>query len=219
MNDFGQLTLYDFLTMLIIGVLILAPFCIFSCGLDFINTTVFLIASYIIGLCYHKILEWLQSRLRFRNMKCMIRKAFRVTCKEFPHASGLVKDMDKIKGPYYREYYRLMMKGCLGNIPVLEAHVAFLRNLIPIVIMYIVMSMCDCSGVSGMIDCIFGDGSKCAVGAVLMIILILLPILWYCTQMKIHKLVWEGGYFISIIGNTQNQQSQPHASQSTIAKP
>lgn len=219
MNDFGQLTLYDFLAMLIIGVLILAPFCIFSCGLDFINTTVFLIASYIIGLCYHKILEWLQSRLRFRNMKCMIRKAFRVTCKEFPHASGLVKDMDKIKGPYYREYYRLMMKGCLSNIPVLEAHVALLRNLIPIVIMYIVMSMCDCSGVSGMIDCIFGSDSKCAVGVVLMIILILLPILWYCTQMKIHRLVWEGGYFIASISNAQNQQSQPDASQSTTAKP
>ena len=52
MNDFGQLTLYDFLAMLIIGVLILAPFCTFSCGLDFINTTVFLIASYIIGLYF-----------------------------------------------------------------------------------------------------------------------------------------------------------------------
>lgn len=219
MNDFGQLTLYDFLAMLIIGVLILAPFCIFSCGFDFINTTVFLIASYIIGLCYHKILEWLQFRLGFRNMKCMIRKAFGVICKEFPHVPDLSKDMDKIKGSYYREYYRLMMKGCLGNIPVLEAHVAFLRNLIPIVIMYIVMSMCDCSAVSGMIDCIFGDGSKCTVGVVLMIILILLPILWYCTQMKIHRLVWEGGYFISSISNAQNQQSQPHASQSTIAKP
>ena len=217
MNDFGQLTLYDFLAMLIIGVLILAPFCIFSCNPDFINTTVFLIVSYIIGLCYHKILEWLQSRLGFRNMKCMIRKAFRVTCKEFPHATGLVKDMDKIKEPYYREYYRLMMKGCLGNIPTLEAHVAFFRNLIPVVIMYIVMSICDRSGVSGMIDCVFGDGSKCAVGVVLMTILILLPILWYCTQMKIHRLVWEGGYFISSVSNAQNQQLQ--ASQSATSKP
>lgn len=213
MNDFGQLTLYDFLTMMVIGVLILAPFCIFSCGLDFINTTVFLIASYIIGLCYHKIMEWLQSRLGFRNMKCMIRKAFRVTCKEFPQASGLVKDMDKIKEPYHREYYRLMMKGCLGNIPVLEAHVAFLRNLIPIVIAYIVMSICGCRGVSGMIDCIFGTGSKCAVGVILMIILILLPILWYCTQMKIHRLVWEGGYFVQPICNTQNHQAQQNPTQ------
>lgn len=208
MNNFGQLSLYDFLTMLLVGFLLLVPFCETGCGESFISGTLLLAASYIVGLCYHKILERLQSILGFRNMKCMIRKAFRVTCKEFPHASGLVKDMDKIKEPYYREYYRLMMKGCLGNIPVLEAHVAFLRNLIPIVIVYIVMSICDCSGVSGMIDCIFGTDSKCAVGVILMIILILLPILWYCIQMKIHRLVWEGGYFVQLICNTQNHQAQ-----------
>lgn len=208
MDNFSRLTLYDFLTMLLVGFLLLVPFCETGCGESFISGTLLLAASYIVGLCYHKILERLQSILGFRNMKCMIRKAFRVTCKEFPHASGLVKDMDKIKEPYYREYYRLMMKGCLGNIPVLEAHVAFLRNLIPIVIVYIVMSICDCSGVSGMIDCIFGTDSKCAVGVILMIILILLPILWYCIQMKIHRLVWEGGYFVQSICNTQNHQAQ-----------
>lgn len=213
MNNFGQLSLYDFLTMLLVGFLLLVPFCETGCGESFISGTLLLAASYIVGLCYHKILERLQSILGFRNMKCMIRKAFRVTCKEFPHASGLVKDMDKIKEPYYREYYRLMMKGCLGNIPVLEAHVAFLRNLIPIVIVYIVMSICDCSGVSGMIDCIFGTDSKCAVGVILMIILILLPILWYYIQMKIHRLVWEGGYFVQSICNTQNHRAQQNPTQ------
>ena len=57
MNNFGQLTLYDFLTMMVIGVLILASVSVFSDGARIYDTTFFFFASYIIGFCYHKFLE------------------------------------------------------------------------------------------------------------------------------------------------------------------
>lgn len=211
MGSFNKLTLYDFMTMLIIGALIVAPF---STVDGFVCTMVFLIISYVIGLCYHKILDWLQSLLKLRNNECMIRKAFEVVCKEFPSASSLSNDINAIKESYYREYYRLMLKGCLANIPVLEAHVAFIRNLIPVIIWYIVSLACDCCKVSEMIAGIFGNNARCTTVIVLIVILVMLPLLWCCTQKKIHRLVWEGGYFISSICSPQNQQRQPQQGQS-----
>lgn len=114
MGSFNKLTLYDFMTMLIIGALIVAPF---STVDGFVCTMVFLIISYVIGLCYHKILDWLQSLLKLRNNECMIRKAFEVVCKEFPSASSLSNDINAIKESYYREYYRLMLKRMSRQYP------------------------------------------------------------------------------------------------------
>lgn len=219
MNNFGQLTLYDFLTMMVIGVLILAPVNVFSEGARIADTTVFFIAAYIIGLCYHKILG--AATKKFSNIDCMIHRAFEDVRKKFCPNSMLCMDIvdDDIIKTYYKEYYKLILKGSLGNIPVLEAHVAFIRNLILIILAYIVLLACECSNISTVITTIFGESSRCCVIIVLMAILLLLPFIWYNTQMKIHKLVWEGGYFISIIDNIQNQQSKPQIGQSATSKP
>ena len=219
MNNFGQLTLYDFLTMMVIGVLILAPVSVFSEGARIADTTVFFIAAYIIGLCYHKILE--AATKKFSNIDCMIHRAFEDVRKKFCPNSMLCMDIvdDDIIKTYYKEYYKLILKGSLGNIPVLEAHVAFIRNLMLIILAYIVLLACECSNISTVTTAVFGESSRCCIIIVLAGILLLLPLIWYSTQMKIHKLVWEGGYFISIIGNTQNQQSKPQIGQSTTAKP
>lgn len=207
MNNFGQLSLYDFLTMLLVGFLLLVPFCDTGCGESFISGTLLLAASYIIGLCYHKLIEKLTAP--FRNMKCMIMKAYDAVCKEFPNVSNLKTGRES----YYREYYRLMMKGCLGNIPVLEAQVAFIRNLIPVLIVYIIAIACECENLDTLIVTIFGYNSHCGVAIIIGILLMLLPYLWYSVQMKIHKLVWEGGYFVQSICNTQNHQAQQNPTQ------
>ena len=202
MDNFSRLTLYDFLTMLLVGFLLLVLFCETGCGESFISGTLLLAASYIVGLCYHKLIEKLTAPLR--NMECMIMRAYDAVCKDFKGVSNLKTGRES----YYREYYRLMMKGCLGNIPVLEAQVAFIRNLIPVLIVYIIAIACECDNLNTLIITIFGNNSHCGVAIVLGIIDMLFIYLWYSIQMKIHKLVWEGGYFVQSICNSQNQQPQ-----------
>ncbi|QYR10546.1 hypothetical protein [Prevotella sp. Rep29] len=64
-----------------------------------------------------------------RNKDCMILKAYE-------SVNGKENEKDSSKENYYIAYYFLIKKGLLGNIPILEAQAAFLRNLLPIPFYY-----------------------------------------------------------------------------------
>jgi hypothetical protein len=72
------------------------------------------------------------------------------------------------RSEYYDAYYALMGKNMLNSIPTLEAQVAFIRNILPLMVMYIITrcgkSFCD-------INLWFGALIILAIGIILVIML------------------------------------------------
>lgn len=181
MNISSKLTFYDTLCMLVCGYLI----CCLTIGTFAPNDNITLfLFSYIIGLVYHKIVEGATPFLR--NIHCLIRHSWDIVSKG---VNG------KLPAPsrenYYKAYYCLMINNCLNSIPVLEAHVAFCKDLFFVMILLLVRILSGCFDFQSLIIC---PALFCAIAC--FIIIALIPV-YYFTQMRIHKLVWEGFYFIS----------------------
>jgi hypothetical protein len=194
----SSLPLYDSLTMMVSGYLWMLLWTIgINPYLGSHNIFLFCIVCYIVGLVYHRILERLLRSLR--NMRCMLEKSHHDINNEFPG----IQNLPATRIAYYKAYYRLMRNNCLGNIPVLEAQAAFIRNVIPILAIYLIVLCCGCPSLREMINQTFG--SCCIVCAVLFILIVALCFIWYVIQSKIHKLVWEGAYFIKeVIDDEKN---------------
>lgn len=92
------------------------------------NLVLWAIPCYACGLIFHKIVEEITNPI-LRNRICMINRAYNMVEYE-------KKQVSDIKHGYYRAYYYLMKDGCMGYVPVLEAQVAFLRNLWCVLILY-----------------------------------------------------------------------------------
>ena len=122
MNASTTIGLYDFLNMVVMGFIILFPI------ISSPNEFHFFVSCFIVGLIYHKLMENTLG-ICMRNKDCMILKAYE-------SVNGKENEKDSSKENYYIAYYFLIKKGLLGNIPILEAQAAFLRNLLPIPIYY-----------------------------------------------------------------------------------
>lgn len=184
MNIASKISLYDFLAMMVCGYLLLFPFAVQVEMAEIL----FGIICFVVGLIYHHAMECLFACCR--NNLCLIRKSYLSIRRQLgkrPAPSDGMPD-------YLASYYRLMQNGALGNIPILEAHVAFIRNLLPIVVLYIVMICCGCPVVRAAAEHLFGNA--CGFAVCLTAALPLLVVCGYRIQCKIHFLVWEGGYFI-----------------------
>ena len=154
MDVSSKLTLYDFLVILVPGILITAiisccgGFCanIFvSCNV--IKTTLFFVFSYIIGIIWNCLME--VSFRFFRNNEYMIKQAFEEIfngkseqCRfsfilklSIQLLSGKSKSNNRatILCEYYKCYYFVMKNTYTNTIPVLEGQVALLRNIIFVV--------------------------------------------------------------------------------------
>ena len=151
MDFSGKLSLYDFLTMLSCGFMILLIFLnIFSCEYDWNdNMIITLILSYFIGLIYHRILEFIRDVISSdkeiydnkylgtiftSNNIYALEKARGGDCKQ-----GLLLI---IKDEYYKAYYSIMDKPCYSNIKLLEAQEAFLRNITWVLPIFTIMFFC-----------------------------------------------------------------------------
>lgn len=184
MNIASRISLYDFLAMMVCGYLLLFPFA----GEEGRPEILFGIVCFVAGLIYHHAMERLF--VCCRNNPCLIRKCYLSVRRQLgkrPAKSDGTAD-------YLASYYRLMRNGALGNIPILEAHVAFIRNLLPIVVLYVVMICCGCPAVGTAAERLFGNA--CGFAVCLTAAVPLLVVCGYRIQCKIHRLVWEGGYFM-----------------------
>jgi hypothetical protein len=190
-----QTSLYDFFTMVIPGFLLLVL--ISSCGQcnftfselgveGIMGGTLLFIASYIIGLLYHKVVERFTPRLR--NNKCCIKKQWEKFKSEYEQ-NAETSPKKSTKGglhEYYTAFYALMKANMLYNIPVLEVQVAFLRNMVPITLLYII-AICCCSGHLWPFAI-----NPCCLAIVLAIVLAVMVKAFFSIQNKIYYLVWEG---------------------------
>ena len=94
---------------------------------------------------------------------------------------------------YLKAYYNVVKNGFLMNIPTLEAHENFLRNIWLICLLYLITVLADCCQSS--ISEIICQYSKCAIAMFLLLLIFFIPFVWYKIQMKIYELVWEGDYY------------------------
>jgi hypothetical protein len=204
MNLSSKITAYDFFAMLIPGLLILILLGNFSGNLPFnceIATNVwfiifFLILSYLIGLLWNKLSEFIFCK--FRNCEYFIKQQYDKIKLEYGKTSSkeISEEVDKdIKHKYYKAYYSLMKKNCLNNIPVLEAQVAFIRNLLILIPFYIITFIhCD-----NAIYTFIKSQLHNTLGLVILLLIMLASMFYLLFQLqnKIYYLVWEGNKYLT----------------------
>ena len=200
MNASSKVTLYDMLAMVIPGFLLLL---LFYAGFgwqfeipvgmnELVAGILMFIACYTVGLIYHKAVEYLYNKAGFRNNKANIQKAlekFQIN----EGKSGI--DKKSVLPVYYQTYYRLMKHNMLNSIPVLEAQVAYIRNMLPLMALYII-ALCSCR-----FD--FWSVNSCALAIILFIVAVILAVLLGKIQGKIYELIWEGYKYMN--SNKKNQ--------------
>jgi len=210
--DMLAMVIPGFLLLLMLQLTFCGNFCIAipGCENSLITGTLIFIASYVVGMIYNKIsftnIKWILNCLskkcylvdkiaeyvkltyNFRNNKDRISKEGHKFEEKYKNDKE-----DKENDPYnlhnyYKAYYVLMEKNCLNSIPVLEAHVAFLRNMIPVVILYIFPLLIR-------FEYIFGKSSHLCnfiAGLIVIAIAIVIYRIMIKTQEKVYYLVWEG---------------------------
>ena len=166
------------------------------------------IISYAIGLVYHKIVEKIVKKCTDYccNNSAQIKKSAEKVIQEYENSrcykSGLKDDVfntatavetsKKDRHCYYKAYYYLMEKQSLNNIPTLETQVAFIKNIIPIIMLYIVY-FCCCDSIV-----LFYSLPCCMLPILLFLLGIGLLLTCCCIQNKIYKLVWEGYIYLHV---------------------
>lgn len=191
MDIASKISAYDFMTMMVSGFLILL-----MTGNAFNdkmpNIAVFLIACYIVGMVYHRIVERLFKPMR--NMKCCIECAYDDVAVEIKHDFEQRWNRTEIMHEYYKAYYIVMKNGCLGNIPVLETQVAFMRNISILLIAYACAVPCGGHAITELFRELFC--CPCAAAIVCSLLAVCLIIIMMCMQRKIHYLVWHAAYYL-----------------------
>lgn len=211
MDSIAKLSLYDILTMLVSGFLILALFIPIpkeeQTSLIKNYWYLLLVLSYIIGIVYHRLLEWIRGNNKKCKMHLLIGTIFvrnYVEAIELASKSkNTIGDKETVLDEYYKRYYYVMNKPCYSNISFLEAQEAFLRNMTLILFVYCILHGFGWIDnkissivffVEPLIEC-----SNCCITIINLFVLVI-PILFarYQTQMKIYKLVWEGAKYYGL---------------------
>lgn len=191
MNTITGFTFYDSLNKLTVGTLLLLLLG-GMIGEKAETNILFFVTAFIIGIFYQTIIK---DRTRFlTNNFHMIKKV---------HENVILKNKYIYKDDYQKAsydtddylkaYYNVVKNGFLMNIPTLEAHENFLRNIWLICLLYLITVLADCCQSS--ISEIICQYSKCAIAMFLLLLIFFIPFVWYKIQMKIYELVWEGDYY------------------------
>ena len=132
MNTITGFTFYDSLNKLTVGTLLLLLLG-GMIGEKAETNILFFVTAFIIGIFYQTIIK---DRTRFlTNNFHMIKKA---------HENVILKNKYIYKDDYQKAYYNVVKNGFLMNIPTLEAHENFLRNIWLICLLYLITVLADC---------------------------------------------------------------------------
>lgn len=191
MNTITGFTFYDSLNKLTVGTLLLLLLG-GMIGEKAETNILFFVTAFIIGIFYQ---TFIKDRTRFlTNNLHMIKKAHEnVILKNKYMTKDNYLKASYNKDDYLKAYYNVVKNGFLMNIPTLEAHENFLRNIWLICLLYLITILADCCQSS--ISEIICQYSKCAIAMFLLLLIVFIPFVWYKIQMKIYELVWEGDYY------------------------
>lgn len=158
--------------------------------------------SYLTGL----LLKWLMENILngfLRNTPNRIRSAYKKSNCIFkegtlpdkegtlPDKEGALPDKEEdLMKKYYIAYYKALKGNMNSSIPTLEAQIAFLRSILPVIFLYLATSYCWSVKI---------EHGYCLFIFITIIILIgCITLIWHL-QDKLHQLVWEDAYYAELI--------------------
>lgn len=213
MDFTSKLSLYDFLAILLSGFLILALF-IPNLALEICNDKVSVLfiagVSYLLGLVYIRILEFVLGKCCKKKECCMLEfiktafcRNYEKTIVHYRNSVFNVKENNVKCGEneeesvnmqeYYAAYYSIMDKPCYSNIAILESQYAFLRNILLLVIAHAILFIWeDYSIVYLVVKELLADINCPCVWIIFALIILGIVFAMYKTQTKIYYLVWHG---------------------------
>ena len=200
----GKSTLYDMLACIIPGYLLLllanllfAPN--ITLKIDNVSKAIGVFTlSYLTGL----LLKWLMENILngfLRNRPNRIRSAYNKSNCIFEKKDLPDKEKDLMK-KYYMAYYKALKGNTNSSIPTLEAQIAFLRSILPIIFLYLATSYCWSVKI---------EHGYCLFIFITIIILIgCIALIWHL-QDKLHQLVWEDAYYAELIDKSVTPTNNP----------
>lgn len=195
MNPISSLSFYDSLNKLVVGILVVHL--LIPSPSKAWDNPIFYIVAFVVGIFYQSLVR--QSTLCLTNNSRMIRKARKVFHKKHPKRITSLCNKDD----YLTAYYTIAKNGLLMNIPTLEALENFMRNMFFILIFYLVALLAQCPNVVSILKFL---GCECGIAIALALSILFTIKIWYCTQIKIHELVWEGNYYIKKFEHKENEE-------------
>lgn len=200
----GKSTLYDMLACIIPGYLLLllanllfAP----NITLEIENVSIAIgvfTLSYLTGL----LLKWLMENILngfLRNTPNRIRSAYNKSNCIFKKGDLPDKEEDLMQ-KYYIAYYKALKGNMNSSIPTLEAQIAFLRSILPVIFLYLATSYCWLVKI--------GHGYCLFIFITIIILIGCIALIWHL-QDKLHQLVWEDAYYAELIDKSVTPTNNP----------
>ncbi len=179
MSIVNGLGFYESINKLIIGFLLL--FLFVKPDFESSQGVLFLILAYITGCIYQAIIRSLtHSWLNLRE--CEIAKAYKQIY-EVEYSGKDIKDL------YLQSYYEITNAGLLLNIPINEALENFMRNLAPVLALYLVVIVSNCNDLTPFLN------NSTTDAIFVFLLLICVSVLRFYYQKEVYRLVWEAIYY------------------------
>lgn len=195
----SKLSLYEFLTMLVVGGIFIEML-----GMEIpsaegeMNWFVYSVLSFTMGLVFHRFIECLLSLVRVAIEKRGVRHLFYlVFCR---NSSAAIKDAknevsEQTKSAsliheYYNAYYEIMDNPIYKTIERLEAQEAFYRDLFVLLIVNAMLLVLKQNYDAGFFHWIFGKEYLCKEWVSFVVFGLLLIAVIGFTKKKIYELVW-----------------------------
>lgn len=154
--------------------------------------------SYLTGL----LLKWLMENILngfLRNTPNRIRSAYDKSNCIFKKEALPDKEEDLMQ-KYYIAYYKALKGNMNSSIPTLEAQIAFLRSILPVIFLYLATSYCWLVKI--------GHGYCLFIFITIIILIGCIALIWHL-QDKLHQLVWEDAYYAELIDKSITPTNNP----------
>lgn len=191
-------TLYDVLSAIVPGYLFLLwcrivflPKEFSVTGLDELSLGIIIfVASYLVGLLLKFFLERLFSSV-LRNQFSLMQKACKKSEIDEEEKKRILAVTDEclFKRNYYIHYYIAVNYNANSSIGTIEMQIAFIRSMMAVILLYIIAVPKIASYID--LNCNYSLG----LFICLLLVEILITLLIFSLQVKVHKLVWEDSFY------------------------
>lgn len=171
----SKLTIYDFLTQFIPGFLIL--FLLIPDNIGDHNQIFLFVIILTLGMAYHRLVEIISKVCIFPKPLDMILLSRAKT----------KLDVDK-KNEYIKAYYTVFKSQSVNSVSVLEAHYCFIKNLLPILLIYMILNWCNILHIA--------EHLHNFLNYFLPIIVIALSLVNIYIRYKTYELIFQAEYFL-----------------------
>lgn len=200
----GKSSLYDMLACIIPGyLLLLLAKLLFVADISWeIDNVSFAIGAFTLSYLTGLLIKWLMEKVLndlLRNSPTRIRKAYKKSSCIFEETS-LPDNEDELIKLYYIAYYKAIKGNLNSSIPTLEAQIAFLRSILPIIFLYLATSYCWSAKI---------EHGYCVFIVITIAIFIGCIVLIWHLQDKLHQLVWEDAYYADLIAKSITPTNNP----------